>query len=76
MLDCPGWRGIVSLLLPVTMRDFSSIASFFAISCGLCMLVGASIIDIKPPAKDAVAYSKCIKLHPQRYCSITHLGAK
>ena len=40
------------------------------------MLFGAAIIDIKPPAKDALAYGNCIKLHPQRYCAITHLGAK
>jgi hypothetical protein len=56
------------------MRDISSVASFFAISCGISMLFGAAIIDIKPPAKDALAYEKCVQIHPERYCGITYLG--
>ena len=58
------------------MRDLPSVTSFFAIAAGISMLFGAAILDIKPPAKDALAYGNCIKLHPQRYCAITHLGAK
>jgi hypothetical protein len=58
------------------MRDFPSATSFFAIAAGISMLFGAAILDIKPPAKDALAYGKCIQLHPQRYCAITFLGAK
>jgi hypothetical protein len=38
------------------------------------MILGAAIIDIKPPAKDALGYHKCVKLHPERYCGITYLG--
>ena len=57
------------------MRDIASIVSFFSIAAGISMLTAAVVIDIKAPVKDAVAYSKCIKLHPARYCSITHLGA-
>jgi hypothetical protein len=57
------------------MRDFSSLASFFAIATGMSLIIGASIISTPPPAKDALAYGKCIQLHPQRYCAITHLGA-
>lgn len=56
------------------MRDLSSATSFFAIACGISMLFGAAIIDIKPPAKDATSYHKCIKVHPERYCGITFLG--
>ena len=56
------------------MRDLPPIVSFFSIAAGISMLIGASIIDIKPPAKDALAYHKCIKLHPERYCGITYLG--
>jgi hypothetical protein len=56
------------------MRDLSSATSFFAIAASICVLFGAAIIDIKPPAKDTVAYHKCIKLHPERYCGITYLG--
>lgn len=56
------------------MRDLPSVTSFFAIAAGISMLFGAAIIDIKPPAKDALAYHKCIKLHPERYCGITFLG--
>jgi hypothetical protein len=56
------------------MRDLPSATSFFAIAAGISMLFGAAIIDIKPPAKDALAYHKCIKLHPERYCGITYLG--
>jgi len=58
------------------MRDFSSITAFFSIAIGFSMLIGASIIGIETPPKDALAYHKCIQLHPQRYCAITHLGAK
>jgi hypothetical protein len=57
------------------MRDFSAAVPFFAISCGMSLIIGASIINIPAPAKDALAYSKCIQLHPQRYCAITYLGA-
>jgi hypothetical protein len=57
------------------MRDLSSLVSFFAIAAGVSMIIGASIISTAPPAKDALAYDKCIQLHPQRYCAITFLGA-
>jgi hypothetical protein len=57
------------------MRDFSAAVPFFAISCGMSLIIGASIISIPAPAKDALAYDKCIQLHPQRYCAITFLGA-
>jgi hypothetical protein len=57
------------------MRDFSTAVPFFAISCGMSLIIGASIINTPAPAKDALAYSKCIQLHPQRYCAITFLGA-
>ena len=59
--------------LPI-MRDLPSIASFFAITAGISMILAAAIIDIKPPAKDALGYHKCVKLHPERYCGITYLG--
>jgi hypothetical protein len=57
------------------MRDFSAAVPFFAISCGMSLIIGASIINTPAPAKDALAYNKCIQLHPQRYCAITFLGA-
>jgi hypothetical protein len=57
------------------MRDFSAAVPFFAISCGMSLIIGASIISTPAPAKDALAYDKCIQLHPQRYCAITFLGA-
>ena len=57
------------------MRDLSSATSFFAIATGVSMLIGASFISTPPPAKDALAYNKCIQLHPQKYCAITYLGA-
>jgi hypothetical protein len=58
------------------MRDFPSLASFFAIATGMSLIIGASIINTPPPAKDALAYNKCIQLHPQRYCAITHAPSK
>jgi hypothetical protein len=58
-----------------TMRDFSAIASFFAIAAGFSLVIGASIINTPAPAKDTLAYNKCIQIHPQRYCAITYLGA-
>jgi len=58
-----------------TMRDFSSLVSFFAIATGFSLVIAASIISTPAPAKDALAYDKCIQLHPQRYCAITFLGA-
>jgi hypothetical protein len=58
------------------MRDISSSAAFFSIAAGFSLLVGASFMRIPPPAKDALAYDKCVELHPVRYCSIVHLGAK
>jgi hypothetical protein len=61
---------------PTTMRDFSAAVPFFAIACGMSLLVGASFMHTPPPAKDALAYSKCTQLHPQRYCAITHMGVK
>jgi hypothetical protein len=57
------------------MRDISSVAAFFSIAAGVFLIIGASIINTPPPAKDALAYGKCVQLHPQRYCAITHLGA-
>jgi hypothetical protein len=61
---------------PTTMRDISSSAAFFSIAAGFSLLVGASFMHIPPPAKHALAYDKCVELHPIRYCSIVHLGAK
>lgn len=58
------------------MRSFSSPIAFFLITIGISMLVGASIISFPEPTKDALAYEKCIKLYPQRYCAITYMGAK
>jgi hypothetical protein len=57
------------------MRDISSATAFFSIAAGVSLIIGASIINTPAPAKDALAYSKCIQLHPQRYCAITFLGA-
>jgi hypothetical protein len=56
------------------MRDFSSIASFFAIAAGISMLFGAAIIDTNPPTKSTIGYRECIQIHPERYCGITYLG--
>ena len=56
------------------MRDFSSIASFFAIAAGMSMLFGAAIVDTKPPAKSVIGYRECVQIHPERYCGITYLG--
>jgi hypothetical protein len=58
------------------MRDISSSAAFFSIAAGFSLLVGASFMHIPPPAKHALAYDKCVELHPQRYCAITYMGAK
>jgi hypothetical protein len=60
--------------LPI-MRDISSATAFFAIATGFSLIIGVSIISTPAPAKDALAYDKCIQLHPQRYCAITFLGA-
>jgi hypothetical protein len=57
------------------MRDISSATAFFSIAAGVSLIIGASIINTPAPAKDALAYSKCIQIHPQRYCAITFLGA-
>ena len=57
------------------MRDLSSATAFFSIAAGMSLIIGASIINTPAPAKDALAYNKCIQLHPQRYCAITYLGA-
>jgi hypothetical protein len=57
------------------MRDIPSVTAFLSIATGISMITIAIFIDIKPPAKDALAYNKCIQLHPQRYCAITYLGA-
>jgi hypothetical protein len=57
------------------MRDIPSATAFFAIATGFSLIIGASIINTPTPAKDALAYNKCIQMHPQRYCAITHLGA-
>ena len=57
------------------MRDIASATAFFSIAAGVSLVIGASIISTPAPAKDALAYNKCIQLHPQRYCAITFLGA-
>jgi hypothetical protein len=57
------------------MRDISSATAFFSIAAGVSMIISASIISTPAPAKDTLAYNKCIQLHPQRYCAITFLGA-
>jgi hypothetical protein len=56
------------------MRDLSSATSFFAIAAGISMLFGSVFISTPEPAKDALGYHKCIKVHPERYCGITYLG--
>jgi hypothetical protein len=58
------------------MRDFAAAVPFFAISCGMSLIIGASIISTPPPAKDALAYQECIEIRPQRHCAIVHLGAQ
>jgi hypothetical protein len=58
------------------MRDFSAATAFFSIAAGFSLLVGASFMRTPPPAKDALAYDKCVELHPQRYCAITYMGVK
>jgi hypothetical protein len=65
----------VPLTSPTIMRDISSATAFFSIAAGVSLIIGASIINTPAPAKDALAYSKCIQIHPQRYCAITFLGA-
>jgi hypothetical protein len=57
------------------MRDIPSATAFFSIAAGVSLIIGASIISTPTPAKDTLAYDKCIQLHPQRYCAITFLGA-
>jgi len=57
------------------MRDIPSATAFFSIAAGVSLIIGASIINTPAPTKDALAYNKCIQLHPQRYCAITFLGA-
>jgi hypothetical protein len=57
------------------MRDISSATAFFSIAAGMSLIIGASIINTPAPAKDTLAYDKCIQIHPQRYCAITFLGA-
>jgi hypothetical protein len=58
------------------MRDISSATAFFSIAAGVSLIIGASIISTPPPAKDALAYQKCIEIRPQRHCAIVHLGAQ
>ena len=57
------------------MRDISSATAFFSIAAGFSLIIAASFMHTPAPAKDALAYNKCIQLHPQRYCAITYLGA-
>jgi hypothetical protein len=57
------------------MRDIPSATAFFSIAAGVSLIIGASIINTPAPAKDALAYNKCIQVYPQRYCAITFLGA-
>lgn len=56
------------------MRDVPSIVSFFSIAIGFSMFIGAAILDIKPPTKDAFALQECTKIHPIRYCQLTYGG--
>jgi hypothetical protein len=58
------------------MRDISSATAFFSIAAGVSLIIGASIISTPPPAKDVLAYQKCIEIRPQRHCAIVHLGAQ
>jgi hypothetical protein len=58
------------------MRDIPSATAFFSIAAGVSLIIGASIINTPPPAKDALAYQKCIEIRPQRHCAIVHLGAQ
>ena len=58
------------------MRDFSSLVAFFSIAAGFSLVIGASVISTPPPAKDALAYDKCLAIHPARYCGITYMGLR
>jgi len=58
------------------MRDISSVTAFFSIAAGFSLLIGASFMRTPSPTEDALAYSKCTRLHPQRYCAITYAPSK
>ena len=58
------------------MRDIPSVTAFLAIATGISMITIAVFINIEPPAKDALAYGKCLVIHPARYCGITYMGLK
>lgn len=58
------------------MRDFSSLVAFFSIAAGMSLIIGASIMRTPAPARDALAYDKCLAIHPARYCGITYMGLR
>jgi hypothetical protein len=58
------------------MNQLPSIVSFFSIACGISMITLAALVQAPLPEDNAKAYQACSKLHPQRYCLLTHLPSK
>jgi hypothetical protein len=54
------------------MQNFAA----FSILSGVLVVLGWSYITPSLPKDDLQAYDKCTRLHPQRYCAITHAPSK
>jgi hypothetical protein len=55
------------------MNALPSIVSFFSITCGISVLMLASLVQVPLPQGNIKAFQDCSRLHPARYCRITHL---
>jgi hypothetical protein len=62
------------------MRDsFTSFTSGLAVGltvAGIGLVMVGVMTDFPAPQKDPQALATCLKVHPERYCRITHDGLK
>jgi hypothetical protein len=58
------------------MNALPSIVSFFSIACGISMITLAALVQAPLPEDNLKAYRACSRLHPQKYCAITHAPSK
>jgi hypothetical protein len=67
-----GWQGIVPSVRSFLMQNFLA----FAVLSGSLTVLGWSFVAQPLPPDNPQAYQQCIKLHPQRYCTLEHMPSK
>jgi len=54
------------------MRPLADTLAFVVIATGISLIAGFSLLVSPQPPDNLVALRKCMALHPERYCRLTH----